>query len=133
LGRLSLEYILGGLALKLTLSEDAEQLERVRPMLQKREALDWRPKVPAAELGEERPWPWGVEFPSKAMIKENIELRRQVRKLQNERDELAKAVAAIPPLPPPSPRKPQRHKKARRDVRFGAGRSRVRALAAALG
>ena len=101
LGRLSLEYLLGGLALKLTLSEDAEQLERVRPMLQKREVRDWRPKVPASEFGDERPWPLGMDFPSEALIKECQHLRRENRRLQ---DELAK-LRATPPLPKPRPRR----------------------------
>jgi hypothetical protein len=108
LGRLSLEYILGGLALKLTLSEDPEQLERVRPMLQKREVFDWRPKVPVGDHVDERPWPLGMDFPSEKLIRENTELRRQIYALENERDKLAKAVAAIPPLPPKGRKKPRR-------------------------
>jgi hypothetical protein len=104
LGPLSLEYVLGGLALKLTLSEDAEQLERVRPMLQKREVKDWRPKVPVGELVDECPWPRGMDFPSEELIRENIELRRQVSGLKSELAKLAKA-AAKPPLPKPRPRR----------------------------
>jgi len=126
MGPLSLECMLGALGLKLTISEDPEALARVQPLLTKREVRDWRPRIAPCEEEEEQPWPSGMDFPSKELIRENVELRRQLRALQETRQ-------AVPPLPPPKPRKPQRRKKARRGVRYRASRNRGPLLAAALG
>jgi hypothetical protein len=114
-GPLSLSLLLGGLGLRLTVSEDPGALERVRRRLEPRR----RTVEPTELVGEPQPepaWPRGVDFPSKALIQQNAELRRENKRLWRELDALR--ASQIKPLPPKPRKKPKRQSiKARHKAR----------------
>jgi hypothetical protein len=112
-GPLSLSLLLGGLGLRLTVSEDPEALERVRRRLEPRRKTVEPTQPVATDDVEDQPW-LRVDFPSKALIQQNAELRCENKRLRRELEELRK----VPPLPAPRPRKPKsKSKKARHQSR----------------
>lgn len=124
LGHLSLGLLLGALGLKMTLAEDPEQTERIRTRLEERRMKTW-PRREGGEA-EEPPWPGGVDFPSEVLIREAIELRRQVARLRDELAELRKPVA--PPLRRPVVGNPKARKPSTARDRSGFKKEAVRVL-----
>jgi hypothetical protein len=125
LGTLSLGEMLAALGLKLSVSEDPEQLERIRRKLWKRKR--WTPDpIPVDDTPEDFAWPKGMDFPSRSLIRECVDLRSENQRLQQELDKLRNPV---PPLPAPArPRKPRRptdkaRHKARQSARSGIDRN----------
>jgi hypothetical protein len=100
IGPLTLSLMLGGLGLRMTVSEDPEQLARLRRRLEERRKTV-EPTEPVGEPQPEPAWPRGVDFPSKALIQQNAELRRENRRLQQEID----ALREVNPLPKRRPRR----------------------------